>query len=78
MKITKSSAISGETNTLDLDITVEQLKAWQSGTLIQEAMPNLSPDEREFLMTGITAKEWQDMWEADDAYIASKKQLPFL
>ena len=78
MKVTKASPFSGETNTLELDVTAEQLKAWQSGTLIQEAMPNLSPDEREFLMTGITASEWQDMFEADEDYIKSKKQLPYL
>jgi hypothetical protein len=26
--------------------------------LIQEAMPNLSADDREFIMTGITPEEW--------------------
>jgi hypothetical protein len=78
MKITKTSPFSGETNELELDITVEQLKSWKAGTLIQEAMPNLSPDEREFLMTGITANEWKDMFKADEDYIKSKKQLPYL
>ena len=78
MKVTKASPFSGETNTLELDVTAEQLKAWQAGTLIQEAMPNLSPEEREFLMTGITADEWKDMFEADEDYIKSKKQLPYL
>jgi hypothetical protein len=33
--------------------------------LIQEAMPNLTPDEREFIKTGITNDEW-DMMEFED------------
>jgi hypothetical protein len=33
---------------------------WERGVLIQDAMPHLSPDEREFLMTGITPDEWAD------------------
>jgi hypothetical protein len=45
---------------LDLDVTQEQLDDWKSGTLIQNAMPQLSPDEREFLMTGVTKEEWDE------------------
>jgi len=29
-------------------------------------MPNLSPEDREFLMTGITAKEWDSMFSDED------------
>ena len=58
MKVTRTSAFTGITRSLDLPITEEQLAAWQGGTLIQEAMPQLSADEREFVMTGVTAEEW--------------------
>ena len=58
MKITRTSMFSGIERTLDLPITEEQLSAWTSGTLIQEAMPELSPDDREFVMTGVTPEEW--------------------
>ncbi len=60
MHITRKSPFTGKTNTLDIPVTVEQLAEWQAGTLIQDAMPNLSPDHREFLMTGITPTEWED------------------
>ncbi len=60
MHITRKSPFTGKMNTLDIPVTVEQLADWQSGTLIQNAMPNLSPDHREFLMTGITPTEWED------------------
>jgi len=29
--------------------------------LIQDVMPDISPDIREFLMTGISPKEWWDL-----------------
>ncbi len=43
------------------EVTEEQYRNWQSGTLIQNAMPHLSPDQREFLMTGITPEEWETL-----------------
>jgi hypothetical protein len=58
MRITRKDPFSRKTNTLDIPCTEEQLKAWRNGVLIQNAMPNLTPDEREFLMTGITADSW--------------------
>jgi len=42
---------------------MDQYDAWKGGELIQNAMPNLSADEREFLMTGITPEEWATMEE---------------
>ena len=60
MKITKTSTFSGVSHTLDIPVTKEQLQKWNNGMLIQNAMPNLTPDEREFLMTGITASEWAE------------------
>ena len=60
MLITRQSLISGNINTMSLPITEEQYTAWEQGTLVQVAMPHLSPDEREFVMTGITPEEWAD------------------
>lgn len=58
MKITKTSPLTGITRTLDIDVTEEQLTAWRNGELIQNAMPHLSADEREFLISGIAGDEW--------------------
>ena len=58
MLITKTSPFSGNTNSMEIEVTQEQLSSWENGTLIQNAMPNLSADEREFIMTGITPEEW--------------------
>lgn len=66
MIITRISPISGKIHSLDLDITEEQVAAWQAGAYIQNAFPNLSPDEREFLKTGITAEEWEAMFGGEE------------
>ena len=58
MLITRTSPFSNKTNIMKIDVTKEQIALWESGTLIQNAMPNLSADEREFIMTGITPEEW--------------------
>tara|TARA_R110000772_G_scaffold68438_1_gene151636 strand:- start:205 stop:453 length:249 start_codon:yes stop_codon:yes gene_type:complete len=66
LSVTKPSMLSGLENTMVLDITFEQYDAWRDGTLIQDAMPNLTPDEREFLMTGITSEEWDKEYKEED------------
>jgi hypothetical protein len=60
MQITRTSPFSGLRNMLEIDVTLQQLEDWRNGELIQNAMPNLTPDEREFIKTGITAKEWEE------------------
>ena len=58
MLIRRKSMISGRIHEMEINVTEAQLNAWMSGMLIQNAMPHLSADEREFIMTGITADEW--------------------
>ena len=60
MLIERESPFSGNKNVMDIDVTAEQIAAWKGGELIQRAMPHLSPDEREFLMTGIFGEEWDN------------------
>lgn len=61
MLITRKSIWSNKERTLDIPVTEEQIDAWESGTLIQKAMPHLTPSEREFLITGMTDEEWNEM-----------------
>ena len=58
---------SGVERTLDLNITQSMLADWESGTLIQEAMPQLNADEREFIMTGVTPEEWSKEFGDEDS-----------
>lgn len=56
--MTKTSLLTGVERTLDIPCTQVEYDAWEAGLLIQEAMPNLTPNQREFLLTGITEEEW--------------------
>jgi hypothetical protein len=58
--ITRRSPLTGETNTMRLNLSEDALYAWKGGMLAQDAMPNLSASEREFVMTGITPHEWEE------------------
>jgi hypothetical protein len=62
MQITRTSRLTGKTSVMDLNITQAQLDAWVDGDLVQNAMPQLSAEEREFLMTGITPAEWDSVF----------------
>lgn len=67
MLVTKTSKITGQEHSLDLDITPEQLFRINSGVeLIQKIVPHLSPADREFLITGITDEEWQQLFGDED------------
>ena len=71
MQITRTSIFSGNTNTMELNVTQEQLTAWESGVNIQVAMPQLNADEREFIKTGVTPTEWNELFgeeEDEDDY----------
>ncbi len=61
MKITRTNPFNGEVNTLNIEVTDEQIQAYAAGALIQDAFPNLSADDREFIKTGITAESWEEM-----------------
>jgi hypothetical protein len=67
MLVTRKSAFSGNTNTMDLNVTQDQLDLYAQGKeLIQNVFPNLNPDEREFIKTGVTKKEWDDMFGSEE------------
>ena len=61
MQITRTNPFTGKTNTRDLDVTEAQLVAYyEQGVLLQNAFPNLSADDREFIKTGID--NWDEMF----------------
>ena len=43
------------------------LRQWKSGTRIQDALPMLTEDEREILMSGVCPKCWDEVFgEVDE------------
>jgi len=66
MLITRKSMMSGKDHTLDLPVNQAQLDAYAAGALVQDAFPHLDADDREFIKTGITAEEWQEMFGSEE------------
>ena len=60
----------GSHKAMFMDISAEEfnagLKAWDGHWLIQEALPGLSMGEREFLMSGTTPEEWDELFDEDE------------
>ena len=66
-EITRTSQLTGQVHTLDLDVTEAEITAvLQGDVLIQNALPHLSAADREFILTGITAGEWEALFGDDD------------
>lgn len=60
--VIRPSMITGKVNTMVYNNTTSQAIAdWLTSpkALIQDAFPQMTPDEREFLLSGITPQEWQ-------------------
>jgi hypothetical protein len=64
--VTRKSILTGITHTREIPVSEERIVAWETANfltrpMIQDAFPDLSPDDREFLMTGITPEEWDSL-----------------
>ena len=67
MKITRTSPLTGDTATKEINVTPAQISAWEGGELAQSAFPDASVSEREFIMSGYTDIDWDEMFgEIDD------------
>jgi hypothetical protein len=66
MTVTRTDPMTNAINSLSLDVTQEQLNLWQDGGLIQDVMPNLNADEREFIISGITIGSWDNFFGEEE------------
>jgi hypothetical protein len=68
--VSNTSPFSGKENTMDLNCTLLQFqegeRRYAQGSLIQDAFPFLNADEREFIKTGITPEEWDNMFGGEE------------
>lgn len=68
--VARTSPITNEHHTLDIEISEEALIAYaledltQKPQCIQDIFPNCNADEREFIKSGITGVEWESMFDA--------------
>ena len=72
MQVTRVSQISGEAHTVEIPrLHKEELAVWEAmpavrRPYIQEFFSYLTASEREFLMTGITQEEWDEMMPPEE------------
>jgi hypothetical protein len=62
MKITRRNPFTGQLVEWEIAVTAQQLVEWEKGALIQDAMSNLTDDEREFILSGITPDQWDQVF----------------
>lgn len=65
----KISELSGRLNRREIPVEQAKLDAWQNdpnADLIQFAFPELSDDDREFILTGATPEEWDEMMGVEE------------
>lgn len=62
MLIRRVSQITGIERVRDIPVDPEDYARWQLGELIQRAMPYLNDADREFIKTGITQDEWDEVF----------------
>ena len=67
MKVTRRSIVSGKTHTKDLPITPAQYVKYIRGEgYIQDIMPDLPPEDREFIINGVTPEEWNNVFGKEE------------
>jgi hypothetical protein len=62
MFITRQSPLTGKIKCMELPVTLDQFSAWRAGMLAQDAFPNLSADDREFIISGLTPEDWKALY----------------
>ena len=63
--ISKICPMCEKTHTVEVDR--QKYEQWHSGKLlVQEAFPELTPDQREILQTGIDGECWKRLWADED------------
>lgn len=66
MIVSRKDPMTGRIRSVSMNITPEQMAAYESGTVIQLAAPNLTADEREFILTGLLPEEFDALMADDD------------
>ena len=61
MRILRTCPVTGLERCMEIQVEKWQLDHWRAGELIQNAMPQLSLNEREFIKTGIIPEVWEKL-----------------
>ena len=63
MKILRTCPLTGKQNVREIDVTRTQLNAWRSGINLQDAMPHLSAEDRDFIKLGIDPQRYKEIMD---------------
>jgi len=67
LSITRNVGFGPRRATMVLPITLEDYSRWQRKEgLMQDIFPDLSPDQREFMLSGITPEIWAETFPPED------------
>jgi hypothetical protein len=67
MIIERTSQLTGVTHKKEINVTEKELEYYYNGNgCIQNIFPYLSADDREFIKTGITSEEWDNLFGEED------------
>ena len=66
VRVHKQSVITGNHNSMVLPTRQGELEYWEeSMTLVQDAFPHFTPEQREFLISGSTPEEWNELFSEE-------------
>lgn len=64
MLVYKKNGFTGKVNSMDLPVTQKQLDIYENtNTLVQDVFPDLTADQREFLISGMLPGDFDKMCE---------------
>lgn len=68
MLLRKTSIFTGKEAAMEFPDGIEaRIALWKrSGMMVQEAFPDLTDDQREFLLSGSTPEEWDELFKEED------------
>ena len=59
MLVYRTNIVSGKVNVMSLPVTQKQLDIYENtNTLVQDVFPDLTADQREFLISGMTPSDF--------------------
>ncbi|HEX6938835.1 MAG TPA: hypothetical protein VF158_05445, partial [Longimicrobiales bacterium] len=58
MRVPRRSILTGAFHLRDVPVTRDELRRHERGELAQSIWPHLSPEDREFMVNGVTPEEW--------------------
>ena len=68
ISLERKSPKTGRVNSMDLATTKKALDEYYSGSVryVQDIFSNLNAEEREFIMTGYTPSDWDELFAMED------------